>query len=76
MKGKKDLSVFLAVTTVELLDAACRVDKFLFAGKEGVAIGANADVHILYRGANFENVAAGAGDGRLFVVRMDLFFHA
>ena len=32
-------------------------------------------MHVLYCGADFEDVAAGAGDGRLFVVGMDLFFH-
>ena len=74
-KAKKRLSVFFAVTTIELLDAAGRVDEFLLASEEGVALGANTDVHVLYGSADFEDVTAGAGDGRLFVVGMDLFFH-
>ena len=32
-------------------------------------------MHVLYCGADFEDVAAGTGDGRLFVVGVDLFFH-
>jgi hypothetical protein len=66
----------LAVAAVEALDAATGVDQLLFAGEEWVALVAQFDGQIaLNRGAGRERVAAGAADGRLGVVGMDVGLH-
>jgi hypothetical protein len=64
-----------AVLLSELLDAAGGVNEFLFAGKKGMAVGANFDVDAARRRAGFYHVAAGAYNRRVFVFGMDSSFH-
>ena len=64
-----------AVTAGELLDAACSIDEFLFAGEEGMAGSADTDADIAFGGASHVVGSASAGDRRLDVVRMDVSFH-
>jgi hypothetical protein len=64
-----------AVLPSELLDAAGGVDKFLFAGKKGMAVGANFDVDAACRRAGFHYMAAGAYNRGGFVFGMDPSFH-
>jgi len=48
----------LAVTALEALDAATGVNQLLLTGVEGVALGAQFDVHLRLRGAGDERVPA------------------
>src|SRR5258706_1845353 len=63
------------VAPVELLDAPGRVDELLLAGEERVALGADLQPQLLASGPGDEGLAAGADDGQLLVVRVDLRFH-
>jgi hypothetical protein len=47
----------------------------LFAGEEGVAVGANFHVEIARRRTRFHHMAAGASNGRTLIFRMDRWFH-
>jgi hypothetical protein len=71
----KSLRFFDIVFFAETLYAACRIDKFLFAGKKRVAGRANLNLDILCRRARFYHIAAGAGNRRQFVIRMYSLFH-
>lgn len=66
----------LAVTLVELLDTAARLDVALTSREERMAFRANIDVELFLRGARLERVAAAADDGCLIIIRMDSLFHA
>ena len=68
---------FVGVFLLEALDAAGRVDEFLLAGEEGVAIGADfdADHFALVGGAGLERVPAGAVNQDGMIVGMNAFFH-
>ncbi len=68
-------SLGAAETARELLDAACRIDKFLLAGEKRVAGGADADLEFTPGRAHVIDGAAGAGDGGLDVIWMNLCFH-
>src|SRR5215471_6963032 len=71
-RGLRRLGVFLA----KLLDPAGAVDDLLAAGVERMASGADLDVQVLAeRRARLEGTPARAGDGDLFVVRVNLGFH-
>ena len=63
------------VAAVEFVDTTGGVNKFLFAGEEGVAFGADADLDLGAGGLDVPNFAAGAGDGGILISRMDVFFH-
>src|ERR1700683_1402349 len=65
-----------AVLLTELVHAASCVDHLLLAGVERMAVRAHLDLQILAQGrTRLERVAARAGDGDLFVLRMDRGFH-
>ena len=66
----------LAVTLVELLDTAARLDVALTSREERMAFRANIDVELFLRGARLERVATAAGDRSLVVLRMDTLFHS
>ena len=73
------LGELLAKLFLEALDAACRIDKLLLAGKERMAIRADFNAkRIARRGrAGFKLVsAAGTVDRHGMVIRMDSFFHS
>jgi hypothetical protein len=70
--GSRLARVFL----LELLDAAGRVDDFLFARIKRMAFRAHLDVQLLgERGARLEPVAAAADNVYLFVFGVDLGLH-
>jgi hypothetical protein len=69
------LALVPVVFALELLDPARRIDVLHFAGEERVARGANFRGDVFLRAARRELVAATAGDRRLFVFRMNVFFH-
>ena len=65
-------SVFLA----ELVHASCRIQHFLFAGIERMALGANFDVQRFEHGrAGFEFVATATCDINFFIFGMAFCFH-
>jgi hypothetical protein len=68
-----DIAVFLP----EAFDAARSVDDLLFAGVERVAGGAHFDVQFgLVEGrTGDERIAAGAGDGNVLVLGVNVRFH-
>src|SRR5208337_1384138 len=67
----------VGVLFLEALDAACSVYKFLLAGEEGVATGADFDAqHIaLDGGTRLEGMPASAMDGNGVVIGVDPGFH-
>jgi len=66
----------LAVTPVEAIYAAGRVDQLLLAGKERMAGRANFNVQIAFaRRARFESLATGAGYRYFFIFRVNSRFH-
>src|SRR5581483_3215034 len=70
--GAASSSVLLA----ELVDAARGVDDLLLTGVERMAVRADLDLEVMAKcRARLECVAAGAGDGDLFVIRMGGGFH-
>ena len=68
-----DLRLF--VTAVEFVDTTGGVNKFLFAGEEGVALCADANLDLGAGGLDVPDFAAGAGDDGILIGRMDVFFH-
>ena len=73
-KRNRRLALFF-VTTVEFVDTTGGVNEFLFAGEEGVALGADADLDLGTGGLDVPDFAAGAGDDGILISRMDVFFH-
>jgi hypothetical protein len=67
--------VLNAVFLSELFYSSGGVDKFLFAGKERVAIGANFHMDIAHRRTGFDHVTTGASDRRRLIFRMDTCLH-
>ena len=63
------------VAAVEFVDTTGGVNKFLFAGEEGVALGADTDFVFRTGGLDVPDFAAGAGDDGILISRMDVFFH-
>jgi hypothetical protein len=64
--------VRLGELAAEALNAACRVDQLLLAGKERVAGGADFEDDIaLVRRAGLEAAATGALDGDIAIVRVN-----
>jgi hypothetical protein len=64
-----------AVATREFLHASGGIDELLFAGEEGMAGCADADLDVLARGTGVVDGPAGAGDRRFSVIRMETSFH-
>ena len=64
-----------AEAAVEFFNAARGIDEFLLAGEEGVASGADADLELTTGRAHVIDGAAGAGNGGLDVIRVNLCFH-
>ena len=62
-------------TLFKAVHASAGINQLLLAGVERMALVANLDVDLLLRGAGRERVAAGTGDHRFLVLRMDALFH-
>ena len=74
--GFRFFRALLAITTVEPIHAAGRIDQFLLAGKEGMASRANLDMQIALAGrTRLEGLATGAGHGYLFILRVNSRLH-
>lgn len=65
----------LGVTLLEPFHTSGGIDQLVFAGKEGVAFGANGDRDILDRRGGLNDVAAGAGDLHVMILGMNLLSH-
>src|SRR5690242_11502138 len=65
----------VAVTARELLDPARGIDEFLLTSEKRVARGANTDLQPLPRRTRVVGRATGAGDGRFFILGMNVGFH-
>ena len=57
------------------VDAAEGIDEALFTGKKRVALGTDINAQISDGRTDGETVAAGAGDGRLVIGRMQIRLH-
>ena len=64
-----------AKALVEAIDPSTGVNQLLLAGIERVALGADLNADLLLSRTGSKDVATGATDGGLLVVRMDAFFH-
>ena len=69
------LCVFFAVTATETINAAFRINKFLFASKERMAGAANTDAEVLDGGTRLIDSTTGALDDGFLVVGMDFSLH-
>ena len=69
------LAGLVGVTALEALDTAAAVDQLLLAGVERMALAANFDTDLRLRGTGLDDVASGAGDGAIHIIRMDAFLH-
>ena len=69
------LRLFVTVTFVELLNTTARSDIALTTRKERMALGADINTQILFRGPRLERIAAAARYRSLKVFRMDTFLH-
>lgn len=63
------------VLPAEAIDAAGDIDDLVFARVEGVAGGTDVGGETAARGARLDDVAAGTGDGCVFVIGVDAGFH-
>ena len=68
-------ALLYAVALVELVHAAAGIDQLLLAGVERMALGANLNRDILFRGPGLIHRAAGAADGGGLIIGMDPFLH-
>ena len=69
------LALVPVVLALEFLDAAGGVHELHLAGEEWVARGTDFDGDVFLGAAGDELVAAAAGDGALFVFRVDVLLH-
>jgi hypothetical protein len=74
-RGSWTSLIFDIVTLFEAVYPAGGIDKFLLAGKEGVALGAYFHGNIPRGGAGFDNITAGAGNFYRFIVGVYIWFH-
>jgi len=71
-----EVSVLLqAKSLVETVNTSTGVNQLLLAGIERVALRADFNADVLLGGTGRKDVATGAANGGLFVVRMDAFSH-
>ena len=75
ISDKEAFGLLAAVALHELVDAAFRVHHGLLAGVVGMARGADVAGHGLHGGTRLDHVTASAGNGCVFVLRMDVFLH-
>ena len=70
-------SLLAIVLFIESLNASASINELLLTRKEGMALGADFNLHLRYvlSGAREEAVTASAGDGDFMVIRMNTFFH-
>ena len=62
-------------TLIESVNASAGINELLLTGEERVALGADFDLDIALGGAGLNHIAAVAGDGALFKIRMNSFLH-
>jgi hypothetical protein len=77
-KTPPDVALFfleLLVFFAEALDTTGRVHQLLLAGEKWMTLGTNFDRDPLFGGSHFESGPAGTLDGRIFVVRVNIWFH-
>lgn len=67
------LVVVKTVALVEAIYTSAGINELLLTGEEWVALRADFNLDVLLGGGGLNDVAAGAGDGSGFVVRMDSF---
>jgi hypothetical protein len=61
----------------EAINAASRIDQFLFAGKKRMAVGADFDTYVAFVcGASLERVCAGTNHVHLVIGRVNSSFHS
>ena len=70
-----DIALFHVETLLEAIHASACINQLLLAGVERMALAANFDTDLRLRGTGLDDVAAGAGDGAIHIIRMDAFLH-
>jgi hypothetical protein len=74
--GRKALLILeFFVFFSEPLDAAGRIDQFLFTGEKWMAFGADFHADVLFGGSNLNGIAAGTLDTRVLISGMYVGFH-
>jgi len=62
-------------TFLEAIDTSASINQLLFARVEGMAFGANINLHFLLGGAGLKRFTAHAANNALAVLGMDVFLH-
>ena len=75
-KKSKELFPLQVVPLHELINTALRIDHRLLPREIGVASGTRVHVHSLFGRTRFDHIAAGTGDRRVFVLRMNVTLHS
>jgi hypothetical protein len=65
----------LLVLFAEALYTTSRIHQLLFAGKKRMTLGTDFDRNPIFCGSHIESGPAGAFNGRVVVVRVDIRFH-
>ena len=69
------LPLFQIETLLEAINTSARINKLLFAGIEGMALGADIHFQFLLGRTGFKRLTAYAANDALAVLGMDLFLH-
>ena len=75
MSGSFVGSSFQTEALLEAIDASASVHELLLAGIEGMALGADINLHFRFGGTGLERLTAYAANDALAVLGMDLFLH-
>ena len=75
ISDKEAFGLLAAVALHELVNAAFGVHHGLLAGVVRMARGADVAGHGLHGGTRLDHVTASAGNGCVFVLRMNVFLH-
>lgn len=67
--------LLLPVLSLESFDSPRRIDEFLLAGEEGMALGTDLQVDLWLCRARMEGFTARTGDNSFYVLWMDTLFH-
>jgi len=74
--GSCRFRLLLAIATIESINAPCRINQLLLAGKKRMAGRTNFHVQIVFaRGTSLKGLAASAGNCNFLIFRMNSGFH-
>ncbi len=73
--GLNFICLYLCILLHKFINSSCRIYYFLFAGEEGMAVGADIDREIFSCGFCLNYISTGTGDCAVIIFRMNLLLH-